>query len=209
MKYSFEHRFWKNVRRKRGCWEWTGYKRHGYGGIQINGIDCIASRVSYALHNGIFDNSLHVLHTCDNPECVNPKHLFLGTHQDNMRDMVNKGRARKGFPIDTRGTNNTNSKLTEEDVINIRRIYKPRKTPRHQIARIFGVEKSTIDSILGGKTWAHVGGKCLKTIYRDEAKKECSECGEIFLRSNFYNKKSSSDGITASCKACTLERNRR
>lgn len=80
-----------------GCWLWTkSVDNGGYGGISINGKDFLAHRFSWFLHNGAIPKKLWVLHTCDMPSCVNPDHLYLGTHQDNMDDMVKRGRSTKG-----------------------------------------------------------------------------------------------------------------
>ena len=91
-------KFWYRVKKTRGCWFWTGAKdRDGYGRIlEMNKGKrklIFAHRASWILHYGDILNNLHVLHHCDNTSCVKPKHLYLGTHQDNMRDMKTRGRA--------------------------------------------------------------------------------------------------------------------
>jgi len=79
--------------KKKGCWNWTGAKEfHGYGQIWYLDRIWVASRLAYTLYVGSIPNGLHVLHSCDNPPCTNPKHLFLGTMSDNLRDCVRKGR---------------------------------------------------------------------------------------------------------------------
>jgi hypothetical protein len=92
-------RFWPKVNTAAGqgpagqCWEWqAGINGHGYGGISLDGKMIGAHRASYLLHNGFIDPSLQVLHSCDNPKCVNPAHLSQGTNLDNVKDMLAKGR---------------------------------------------------------------------------------------------------------------------
>ena len=76
-----------------GCWNWTeSTAPNGYGRMSYNGTTDYAHRLSWNAHFGVIPDGLHVLHRCDNPTCVNPEHLFLGTHQDNMDDMMRKGR---------------------------------------------------------------------------------------------------------------------
>jgi hypothetical protein len=89
-------RFWPKLNKGDGCWEWTGgCNDWGYGMMKGDGGKMLyAHRVSYELHHGEIPNGLFVCHVCDNPKCANPDHLFLGTHKDNMADMMVKGRAR-------------------------------------------------------------------------------------------------------------------
>lgn len=86
--------FWSKVNKTKSCWLWTGYCKNGrYGSIKFEGVYYQASAFSYMLTYGLTEKpKLHVLHKCDVPACVNPDHLFLGTHQDNMADMVRKKR---------------------------------------------------------------------------------------------------------------------
>ena len=92
---SVEIRFWKYVNKTDHCWLWIGGLRNGYGIINEGGKfgnAKYAHRISWQIHNGVIPDGMDILHRCDNPPCVNPKHLFVGTHQDNMRDAKIKGR---------------------------------------------------------------------------------------------------------------------
>lgn len=93
-------RFWRRVDKSGPCWIWTGAQgHHGYGRIGIGGHDgptVLAHRVAWELSNGPVPEGLCVLHRCDNPPCVNPDHLFVGTQADNIRDCKEKGRMRNG-----------------------------------------------------------------------------------------------------------------
>lgn len=142
-------RFWKRVD-KRGpdeCWEWLASRNNcGYGQIGVNSRPVIASRVSWEIHHGLIPDDLWVLHKCDNPPCVNPKHLFLGTHQDNMDDMDRKGR-RRGCG------GRRHSKLTWDKIRAIRSSYIPHKVTTIDLAKEHGVSTRSIKSILYNQTW--------------------------------------------------------
>ena len=137
-----------------GCWEWTRGKRgSGYGAVEVvPGRGSIAAnRASWILTHGSIPDGMQVLHTCDNRPCVNPDHLFLGTNYDNVQDKVSKGRQWK--PI---GRKNHAAKLTEADVREIRRLYKTGKYGSDDLAKMFGVSKSSANKAATGFTWGHV-----------------------------------------------------
>lgn len=140
-----------------GCHEWMGYvNNHGYGNFNLNGYKQGAHRVSYSHYSGELGH-LHVLHKCDNRKCVNPNHLFLGTHQDNMDDMMEKGRHRT-VPQD--GANNGNHKLDEGDVLQI--IDLLALFNNKEVALMFGTTHSNISCIRLGKTWKNIPRKYKK-----------------------------------------------
>ena len=97
-------RFWQKIEKSTDCWEWTACKSHGYGQLHSNGKLIRAHRLSWIIHHEQIPSELLVLHKCDNPGCVNPSHLFLGTQSDNLRDASKKGR--------TTGMNNYNTRKT-------------------------------------------------------------------------------------------------
>lgn len=133
------------------CWVWTGsLTRHGYGSVCCKGYT-LAHRLSYFLHYNINPEKMFVCHKCDNKMCVNPDHLFLGTHQDNMIDMANKGRA-----LD--GEKHPKSKITYKDAENIRKEYVPGSNPRARdgvsaakLAKKYGITRSVVLDIVKNK----------------------------------------------------------
>jgi len=152
MKLSEVERFEKHIFYSPcGCWYWTGNQRKktGYGGFRFNGKMMLSHRVSWLLFKGEIGEN-HVLHKCDNPSCVNPDHLFLGTHVDNMNDMKIKGRA-----VSFQGSLHANSILTESEVLDIKKLLNF-SHKQVSIAKTYGVDKTTIQNISSGKTWKHV-----------------------------------------------------
>lgn len=142
------------------CWPWTGYAdRHGYGrisvGLDVNGraVQVPASRAAWMLVNDRFlPSDVLIRHSCDNPPCCNPAHLEVGTHADNNRDMVERGRA-----IYVQGERIAQAKLTEDEVREIVTMRGEGRTLK-EIAAHFGVHFGTVQLILLGKTWTHVTG---------------------------------------------------
>jgi hypothetical protein len=148
-------RFWAKV--KRGgpdeCWEWQGARRpFGYGRFGIAGKNVEAHRVSWQLANGPVRPGIKILHTCDNPSCVNPGHLFPGTQQDNIADMNAKGRARSGSGPDERAPN---AVVTPQIVAEIRAAWGNRPT-QAQLAERYGISQANVSQIVMRKTWTSV-----------------------------------------------------
>lgn len=159
--------FWNKVsiKGKKDCWEWRGRVNVGnhsgkckYGRLDFGGeAGVYAHRVAYfiarpgriKLRRG--KRGLFVLHRCDNPVCCNPRHLFLGTHQENMRDMSEKGRAPSYTSIDS-----PRAKLSEDDVRWIRFLYATKRANKPAIALLYDVSLQTIKAALSGRHYADV-----------------------------------------------------
>ena len=154
---SLEERFWKKVA-KTGpseCWEWKrGRTKDGYGIFHVICDDGKskkrgAHRVSYELEHKIkLTKDQHILHSCDQPSCVNPVHLSVGTNADNMRDKVEKGRQSRGMKC-------RNAKLTDEQVREIRRKFIGTVLMR-ELADEYGVDTSVVSRIVNFKSWIHI-----------------------------------------------------
>jgi len=134
-----------------GCWLWAGCESKGYGQFGINGIMKYAHRISYQVYKGIIPKRLHVLHKCDNPACVNPDHLFLGTHQDNMKDRDAKGRQAR-----LRGEDSPLHILNQRQVIMIKKMIIDDIMLVKDMAKKFKVSESTISAIKRGQNWGHI-----------------------------------------------------
>lgn len=159
---SIEKKFWKKVQKTDDCWIWTacGSGPDGkYGGIMIRHKKQKAHRVSYEIHFGAIPKGMYVCHSCDNPKCVRPDHLFLGTAKQNTQDCISKRRMhfqiKPDFMANLRGSQNPKSKLTERVVLEMRNRRKLGESLRG-LAREAGVCHKTLLSAIHGKTWSHV-----------------------------------------------------
>jgi len=141
---NLKERFWSKVDKSQNCWVWTAQKHHrdNYGHFKVKGKPVRAHRMSYELTYGPIPDKLGVCHTCDNPPCVRPDHLFLGTQVDNLQDASKKGRL-KGL-----GTR----KLTEDQVI---AILKDTRIQR-EIAKEYNISQHHISMIKLKRCWKHV-----------------------------------------------------
>lgn len=144
---DFDVRFWNNIVEDGECWIWQGtVSSNEYGVITLDGVNRPTHVLSYELSNGEIPEGLFVLHKCNRKLCINPDHLYIGTHNDNMRDMadsdVNKGEG------------NGNSILTEKDVREIKKLIASRMITYNNIAQNYGVKRQTIKDIALGRTWA-------------------------------------------------------
>lgn len=133
-----------------GCWIWKGGKNpRGYGNVRWTGTTKTAHRVSWEAHHGPIPKGLNVLHKCDVRACVNPEHLWLGTHQDNMTDMSRKGRV---VCRPHRGEEHYNAKLTEADIVTIRSL----KLKLKEVAAMFDISEASVSLIRRRLHWKHV-----------------------------------------------------
>lgn len=146
-------RFWSKVSKDDTCWLWVSTTTRGYGRMSVGGSGgrmVRAHRMSYELAHGAIPEGMNVCHRCDNPRCVNPSHLFLGTQHDNMRDMVAKGRATKGC-----GEHVGTAKLTATEVVSIRSLAAQGATFA-EIGRRYSVSKTMVRLIVRRQFWQHI-----------------------------------------------------
>jgi HNH endonuclease len=149
---SLVAKFWSRVKRgnPNSCWNWTGGRFvSGYGKFLVRGKTYRAHRVAFVLANRQnIPARLCICHTCDNPRCCNPAHLWLGTHLDNMRDMIAKGRWRPHY-----GERHGNATLTLAQVLRIDWLHRVRGFSQNRLARLFNVTQSTIWGIVNERAW--------------------------------------------------------
>lgn len=151
-----ESRFWSQLTKTEedACWLWQGRPdRTGYGQMRVGGKKRQAHRLSWIIQYGPIPPGLWVLHQCDVPLCVNPNHLFLGTRQDNVDDMMKKGRG-----PNFRGSKNPRAKLDEKKVEALRHRYAAGGVTQAQLSRVYGVNQTKISEALRGVTWPHAKG---------------------------------------------------
>lgn len=157
---SLQERFERHFKKgdKSECWNWHGRSnQHGYGTTRTGGTynrkQLLAHRLSYTFYVGEIPEGFLICHTCDNRKCVNPNHLFLGTHQDNCDDKINKGRH---LPSIRRGSSHGMAILNESSVLQIRELYRTKQKSRKELAEMFNVGKHVIHYVVTYKTWTHL-----------------------------------------------------
>lgn len=146
--------FWKLVDKTttpNGCWEWLGQcqPKMPYGRYTLSGKFWTAHRLSYTLVKGSIPQGLIVLHSCDNPKCCRPEHLSLGTKADNAKDRDTKQRQ-------ARGITNGSTKLTEQDVLDIRNMPYGNRGDNKRIRLKYNLDKTTVQKIVNRITWKHI-----------------------------------------------------
>jgi len=144
---GYKEKFYSNVQKTDSCWVYSkSIEGSGYGYICVNGKTIGAHRFSYLIHYGKIPHKMFVCHSCDNPSCVNPKHLFLGSHKDNMQDMVKKNRGSL-----KKGAHRPIAKLTETEVKEIFNL--SGDLSQRELAKKFSVSQGLISNILNHKSW--------------------------------------------------------
>lgn len=145
---SIVDRFFAKVDRSGSCWVWTGScDWQGYGKFGVGDKNVMAHRFSWSNAHGVIPEGMLVCHKCDNPPCVNPDHLFMGSQAENVRDMIAKGRGNH-----PRGENHPRARLSDKQVIKIRSSEEPGKT----IALRYGISQSLVGQIRRLAVWRHL-----------------------------------------------------
>ena len=157
---TLDERFWSKVERPNpeGCWNWTANKNNkGYGLFRPGGVapKALAHRLSYEAANGPIPKGGLILHSCDNPACVNPAHLRVGSHKANVADMDQRGRRVSNAP---KGAANHNAFATDDQIIAMLREYVA-GARANDLADKYGFTRSAVRDPLGGKSWSHLLGK--------------------------------------------------
>lgn len=174
-------RFWEKVDKSADCWLWTGCLGAGYGQLWVGRKMVSAHRLSWEMERGAIPVGLSVLHRCDRKSCVRPDHLFLGTPADNTADMIAKGRGARGQTHGSRthpervarggrngartqpdarprGLRHGLAKLTDSQILVIRHLRTHTALRQREVARLFGIDKTTVSQIERNRTWTHVTG---------------------------------------------------
>ena len=152
-------RFWSKVQcgAPDECWTWIGpHDRQGYGKLSIGGRkgrNWPAHRLAWTMARGAIPAAMCVCHRCDNPPCVNPAHLFLGTKADNTRDCVRKGRNK--YPV-MRGEQNPHARFTEREVQLVRLLCGRIGLSHGEVAGRYGVTRQAVSRIVAGEVWRRV-----------------------------------------------------
>lgn len=144
--------FWKRIKvlSNNECWPWQGANRAGYGTLKYQGKWWRSNRLAYFLtHN---ETPEYVCHTCDNPQCCNPKHLFAGNPKTNTEDMISKKRHAHGARV-------PNAVLNDETVLKLRKEYKENYVTIKSLSRKYNLSPTVIAHALNGKTWKHLPNK--------------------------------------------------
>jgi hypothetical protein len=149
---TVEERFWSKVEKTDTCWLWVGARNEkGYGLLGIGSTNQVrAHRWIYETTNQcVVPEGMFVCHRCDNPSCVRPEHLYVGTHTDNMLDRAQRDRAAKG-------EDSGPAKLTDDQVRAIRAAYIPGKVDCTALGKTYKVDHTTVKAIVTGETWKHI-----------------------------------------------------
>lgn len=151
-------RFWTGVKISDllACWEWQGTRMpFGYGlTTGLNGVTTTAHRVAWTIVYGSIPEGMFVLHKCDNPPCVNPNHLHIGTQRDNAGDAIERGRFT--YVVAPRGTKVWSNKITEAQVLEIRKLAQKGELRQSVIAKRFGVTSALVSQIKLRRKWKHI-----------------------------------------------------
>jgi HNH endonuclease len=158
-----QDRFWEKVNKDgpmcerlgTQCWVWIGFiHKNGYGRVYTKAHGSTkAHRVSWEMANGEIPEGIEVCHRCDNPPCIRPDHLFLGTHLDNITDMINKGRRRPSSSVDSSGEHNPHHELTNNDVIAMRERYAQGGISTASLAKIYKTNPHNVRLIIRRMAW--------------------------------------------------------
>lgn len=160
---NIEDRLKNYIKKTDGCWIWNGHKNeHGYGLITIGrGKQVRAHRFVYEKYKGLIPFNMKVLHSCDNPACVNPEHLSIGTQKDNVEDMMKKGRG--GYKKFC-GEYHPNRKLDMEKVSQMRNMWESGDYSQYEIAKKFEISQQVVSKVVNYKAWLENGAFVIKGV---------------------------------------------